>query len=402
MTRRRPTITEVAALAGVSVGTVSHVLNGTAGVRPATRAKVEEAIRGLGYRRSALAPSLLSSGQAEAGARRRGNVPLLLSVGYISVDYTARVAVLPHRDDRITAGSIDKSLGGPAANVAVAAAALGAPFDVEVELATALGEDADSDWALAELARRRVRALPVRRPANDRLSRCFILLEPNGSRTIINEPLELHETDLPIDPEEPVPADLPPCCVHFEGYQIQRMRPWLPGLAAAGWRTSLQATGLPAALRSEEAFRPFLAELDVILLNREAARDITGCRAGQAVLVDAVGALIDRPGRRSEVVLTLGESGAMVFPAGGGRPVAVPAPSVEVVDTTGAGDAFAGAFLAVWLTLGDPVQAARHGCVAGSLCVAANGAQGRAAGAAETAAVLATLPQPLALPEPAV
>lgn len=399
MTRRRPTIADVAARAGVSAGTVSHVLNGTALVRPATRARVEEAIRELGYRRSVVAPSLLSSGQA--GAQRRANLPLLLSVGYISVDYTARVAVLPHRDDRITAGSIDKSLGGPAANVAVAAAALGAPFEVEVELATAVGEDADSDWALAELARRRVRALPVRRPANDRLSRCFILLEPNGSRTIINEPLELHEADLPIDIDEPVPANRAPCCVHFEGYQIQRMRPWLPGLAAAGWRTSLQATGLPAALGSKAAFLDLLSELDLILLNRDVARDVTGCRAGQAVLIDAVGALIDIPGRRSEVVLTLGETGAMVFPAGTRRPVAVPAPSVEVVDTTGAGDAFAGAFLAVWLSTGDAVEAARHGCVAGSLCITANGAQERPVSAAEAAAILAGLPPSMALPEPA-
>jgi sugar/nucleoside kinase (ribokinase family) len=399
MTRRRPTIADVAAKAGVSAGTVSHVLNGTALVRPATRARVEEAIRELGYRRSVVAPSLLSSGQA--GAQRRPNLPLLLSVGYISVDYTARVAVLPHRDDRITAGSIDKSLGGPAANVAVAAAALGAPFEVEVELATAVGEDPDSDWALAELARRRVRALPVRRPANDRLSRCFILLEPNGSRTIINEPLELQEADLPVDIDEPVRANQAPRCVHFEGYQIQRMRSWLPGLAAAGWRTSLQATGLPAALGSKAVFREFLSELDLILLNRDVARDVTGCRAGQAVLIDAVGALIEVPGRRSDVVLTLGESGAMVFPAGTRRPVAVPAPSVEVVDTTGAGDAFAGAFLAVWLSTGDAVEAARHGCVAGSLCITANGAQERTVSAAEAAAILAGLPPSMALPEPA-
>lgn len=48
----------------------------------------------------------------------------MTTAGYISVDYAARINVLPHRDDRITAAGIDKSLGGPATNVAVMAADL--------------------------------------------------------------------------------------------------------------------------------------------------------------------------------------------------------------------------------------------------------------------------------------
>lgn len=47
---RRPGIKEVAALAGVSWKTVSNVVNGTAVVRPQTRARVESAIAELGYR----------------------------------------------------------------------------------------------------------------------------------------------------------------------------------------------------------------------------------------------------------------------------------------------------------------------------------------------------------------
>lgn len=46
----RPGIKDVAALAGVSWKTVSNVVNGTAAVRPETRARVESAIAKLGYR----------------------------------------------------------------------------------------------------------------------------------------------------------------------------------------------------------------------------------------------------------------------------------------------------------------------------------------------------------------
>ncbi len=48
----RPTIARVAAQAGVSVPTVSKVINGRADVSPETRRRVEAAIREQGYHRS--------------------------------------------------------------------------------------------------------------------------------------------------------------------------------------------------------------------------------------------------------------------------------------------------------------------------------------------------------------
>lgn len=55
------TIVDVAALAQVSTSTVSHVLNGTRAVRPATRKKVLAAIERTGYRQDALARALRRS-----------------------------------------------------------------------------------------------------------------------------------------------------------------------------------------------------------------------------------------------------------------------------------------------------------------------------------------------------
>lgn len=56
-------MTDVAIAAGVSHMTVSRVLNGTARVSPATRAKVEEALRALGYRPN-LAARALATGRS--------------------------------------------------------------------------------------------------------------------------------------------------------------------------------------------------------------------------------------------------------------------------------------------------------------------------------------------------
>lgn len=58
MARSRVTIRDVAARAGVSHQTVSRVINGSDAVRPATRARVEQAIADLGYHPDALAQSM--------------------------------------------------------------------------------------------------------------------------------------------------------------------------------------------------------------------------------------------------------------------------------------------------------------------------------------------------------
>ena len=54
----RVTITQVAALAGVSPTTVSHVLSGKRIVAAETRGTVHEAIKALGYRPNGVARSL--------------------------------------------------------------------------------------------------------------------------------------------------------------------------------------------------------------------------------------------------------------------------------------------------------------------------------------------------------
>jgi ribokinase len=51
--------------------------------------------------------------------------------------------------------------------------------------------------------------------------------------------------------------------------------------------------------------------------------------------------------------------------------------AVEVVDATGAGDTFAGVFLALWMHGCSLGEAAQHAAIAASLTTTAEGAQGR-------------------------
>lgn len=64
---RAPVMADVARLAGVSHQTVSRVINGQSNLRPATRLRVEEAIRQLGYRPNPAARALVRRRSATIG-----------------------------------------------------------------------------------------------------------------------------------------------------------------------------------------------------------------------------------------------------------------------------------------------------------------------------------------------
>lgn len=95
MARRRPTIRDVAAAAGVSVTTVSHALNNKGRVDPETRARVTAAAERLAYRPSTTARSLQRGRTAiialllpSLGTRQRTNEALALDF-YMRVTTTA-------------------------------------------------------------------------------------------------------------------------------------------------------------------------------------------------------------------------------------------------------------------------------------------------------------------------
>jgi sugar/nucleoside kinase (ribokinase family) len=68
-------------------------------------------------------------------------------------------------------------------------------------------------------------------------------------------------------------------------------------------------------------------------------------------------------------VIKLGSAGCSVF----GR--VIPAPAVQNVDGTGAGDAFAAAFCVAWLHGATPVEAAERAVIVGSEAVTRSGAR---------------------------
>jgi len=384
----RATIKDVARESGVSLATVSNVVNGTKNVRAETRRAVEEAIERLGYRPNPIARSLIARRGRLADPAGENTLPRLISVGYVSIDYVAPLQGPPRDGERLTSQAIEKMLGGPASNVAVMAAGLGPPFGVNVELITQVGDDADSDWALGELASRGVDTAGAVRVRGSRLSRCIVLVTTGGARTIVNEPLSIARAEIL---DYLARADKPArrSCIHVEGFQVYALRGVLPKLRTRGFLLSTHATGLAGSWRTPDGLRRIRQMFDVSFLDREVATAIAGGDAstGAGSLVETIDAAVQTHGH-GVTVLTLASAGAVLLRPGC-APLQVEPPRVEaVVDTTGAGDAFAGIFLASWLTDEDPEAALRRATHGAALSITALGALGKVVRAADLPADL--------------
>jgi sugar/nucleoside kinase (ribokinase family) len=116
-----------------------------------------------------------------------------------------------------------------------------------------------------------------------------------------------------------------------------------------------------------DRFLALVEGVDVLLPSRDEACLLTG-------LPDPADAAAELSRRVPLVVAKAGSDGALVAEAGGVL-ARVPAEPATPRDTTGAGDAFTGAFLAALVAGADPGEAAARGCRAGARAVERVGAR---------------------------
>jgi ribokinase len=112
--------------------------------------------------------------------------------------------------------------------------------------------------------------------------------------------------------------------------------------------------------------------VDILVVNEAEAATLVGEAHPDLSSPDLASALCEWVSRA--VVITLGAEGALVLRKNGKEPVLHPAQPVKVVDTTGAGDAFIGAFAARYVDTWDLDEAVSWGVAAGSLACTGLGA----------------------------
>ncbi len=264
-------------------------------------------------------------------------------VGSANLDLVATTDRLPAPGETVLGSEYAEHPGGKGLNQAVAAARSGA----RVSFVGAVGDDAAGAELRVVVADEGIDATllaEVRAPTG----RALILVDRSGENSIVVVPgANAHVT---------MPSQLPEC----EVVLVQREIPPQVVLAALITARQRGATTVlnpaPAASIDIEV----LGHCDVVVPNEHEIVDLGG---PQALLAAGCRA----------VVVTKGGDGVDVYTADA-SPLHLPAFAVDVVDTTGAGDAFCGS-LAARLAAGDELPTAvRWASAAGALATTVRGA----------------------------
>ena len=262
-------------------------------------------------------------------------------VGSVNADLTFTVDALPRPGQTVLANSLLSSPGGKGGNQAVAAARAGA----SVQLVAALGTDAAAEQLRAHLS------------ANDvGLDGVVTVAGPSGTAVIVVDAAA--EKNIVVAPgaNAQLTVDSPDIQAVIAASDVVLLQleiPMATAIAAARAARSAGATVIVNA--SPSGARPHdllaLSELaDVVVVNETEAREWHWPVA--------------------HLVITRGKRGASYL--GEDERFDVPAPRVTPVDTTGAGDVFAGVLAAGW-PQGHEV-ALRRACAAGALATLVPGA----------------------------
>lgn len=304
----------------------------------------------------------MSGPEVDAGEAPAVSATRVVVVGSTMIDLVAYADRSPGDGETVTGRAFRTGFGGKGANQAVMAARLGAA----VTMVNTLGQDGQGDSYVARFADEGIDTTFIRRVAGSS-GVASIWVDRSGSNRIIIVPGANLEVDAAVAVEA-VERVRP--LVVIGQFEIPQ-RTTTAGFAAAhraGAITILNPA--PAATIEPD----LLAVTDWLVPNEtEFGLIASSALPGEA---EAEAAAIVASGRQlgCSLVVTLGERGALVAPLGE-RPIRVAAPDVVPVDTTGAGDAFVGAF-GVGLALGwSAASAANLGCVVASDSVTRLGTQ---------------------------
>ena len=293
----------------------------------------------------------------------RRSRPTVVVLGDINIDILARMGKFPHPGEDCLAPALEMHLGGVAANTAVALARWG----VRARLVGCVGRDCFGDLALDLLRRAHVDASRVERTSRAMTGLMFIAVSADGQRTFFGSRGANSEMT-----RARVSGHLAGArAAHLLGYNFLS-----PSVAAVAGRVLKETrkrgglvtldVGMAPSQKIPQKILQVARKVDILFVGSDEAVALVG-EPNKLRAFDAL-----RAHGAREVVMKLGEQGCLFRENDALREA--PSFAVKVADTTGAGDAFAAAYL--WARL--------QGWPGSEAALLAN-----AAGAAATCAVVA-------------
>jgi len=250
-------------------------------------------------------------------------------------------------------GNPSKACGGSGANSVIAAAAMGS----KTFYAAQLGNDENGHFYVADMQNAGVDTQAQEHMVEGVTGRCFVMVTPDAERTM-NTSLgvtgDLAEHSL--DPEVIQNSR----AIYMEGYLITSDVSRATAIKAKQMAqdAGLMVMGTFSDPGLTQYFKPQLQELfaggvDLLFCNEEELQIFTDTDSLDAGL-EAI-----KPWAK-DVIVTLGEAGALIVQ--NGEQTRVAGQTAHAVDTNGAGDAFAGAFVHGLLSGWDYLDCATFGC----------------------------------------
>ncbi len=263
-------------------------------------------------------------------------------VGSLNYDITVWVPRRPQGDETLHGSRCEENAGGKGANQAVAASRL----EAEVTMVGCVGTDSRGDYLIAELDAAGVDRNHVYRGTTE-TGTALITIDPEDVSIVViaGANAELDSERVELAASEISNADV----LLLQGEV---------GVEAARTAALLAAASSTKVIFNPAPFNEVVAGViplaDVVIVNRHEGEQLGD---------------VSSP----VLITTLGADGCEVRE--GADITKIEAPDVEVVDPTGAGDAFVGAFSVAFVDTGDPVAAALIAVRAGAVAVTSVGAQ---------------------------
>lgn len=285
-------------------------------------------------------------------------------VGSINTDFVVRTSRFPEPGETVVGDSFAVYGGGKGANQAIAAARLGAG----VEFFGSVGHDANSAERLAALQAEGVGTGNVR------------LVDGFGGVAVIQVESSSGQNSITLVPGANGTVDanhvrpaLESWCRSGDIFCQQLEIPLETVRAVLEVGRAREAINVLNAAPFDQRVIEMLPLVDVLIVNEIEAGQVLSSAPPRLEDASTASAAIRDMGVRHGVIITLGSRGAWL--SDGEVDDLFPARTVQAVDTTGAGDAFCGAFCA-WIARGaSRLDAVRAGVTAGSLTVQRRGAQ---------------------------
>lgn len=290
--------------------------------------------------------------------------PRIAVLGSINMDLVIGCATLPLPGQTILAHSAVEICGGKGANQAVAAARAGG----SVTMIGRVGVDAFADRLLDNLCLNEIDFQHVLPTPQSPSGLAVVSVEASGQNSIVVVPGANGHVSV---------DDVEAARVAIESSDILLLQLEVPIAtvvaaikiaAAAGVRVMLD----PAPAPKMNMIPPDLLHVDLICPNESEAAEIVGREVNALAEIESAARELHDRGAKN-VAITLGERGTLLFD--GQQMHLVESFSIDAVDTTAAGDAFAGALAVSWTLGSSLLEAVQFANAAGALAASRAGAQ---------------------------